>query len=56
MEGSRKALGGKRIGLFGRGGAEKSTVVVLFAKVLRGYGYEVCVLDADSTNLGLSQG
>jgi len=50
-----KALSGKRIGIFGKGGAGKSTVVVLLAKALRDCGYEVCVLDADSTNLGFHQ-
>jgi CO dehydrogenase maturation factor len=48
-------LAGKRIGIFGKGGSGKSTFVVLLAKVLRKRGYEVCVLDADSTNLGLPQ-
>jgi CO dehydrogenase maturation factor len=48
-------LKGKRIGMFGKGGAGKSTVTVLLAKALRRRGYSVCVLDADSTNFGLSQ-
>jgi CO dehydrogenase nickel-insertion accessory protein CooC1 len=48
-------LSGKRIGFFGKGGAGKSTVVVLLANGLKDYGYEVCVLDADSTNMGLPQ-
>ncbi len=48
-----KVLSGKRIGVFGKGGAGKSTVVILLAKALRDCGYEVCVLDADSTNVGL---
>ncbi len=48
-------LSGKRIGVFGKGGAGKSTIVVLLATALRKQGYEVCVLDADSTNLGLPQ-
>jgi CO dehydrogenase nickel-insertion accessory protein CooC1 len=48
-------LAGKRIGVFGKGGAGKSTFVVSMAKALRYQGYEVCVLDADSTNVGLSQ-
>jgi CO dehydrogenase maturation factor len=48
-------LAGKRIGLFGKGGAGKSTVVVLLARALRERGYDICVLDADSTNLGLPQ-
>jgi CO dehydrogenase nickel-insertion accessory protein CooC1 len=50
-----KVLAGKHIGVFGKGGAGKSTVVVLLAHALRDHGYEVCVLDADSTNLGLHQ-
>jgi CO dehydrogenase nickel-insertion accessory protein CooC1 len=48
-------LAGKRIGIFGKGGSGKSTVVVLLARILQDYGYEVCILDADSTNLGLPQ-
>jgi CO dehydrogenase nickel-insertion accessory protein CooC1 len=47
-------LAGKRIGFFGKGGSGKSTAVVLLAKGLKDRGYEVCVLDADSTNIGLS--
>jgi len=46
-------LEGKRIGLLGKGGAGKSTVAVLLAGALRRRGYAVCVLDADSTNVGL---
>lgn len=48
-------LAGKRIGVFGKGGSGKSTVVVLLAGGLRECGYEVCLLDADSTNLGIPQ-
>jgi CO dehydrogenase nickel-insertion accessory protein CooC1 len=48
-------LNGKRIGVFGKGGAGKSTFVVLLAQVLQKHGYRVCVLDADSTNYGLAQ-
>jgi CO dehydrogenase nickel-insertion accessory protein CooC1 len=46
-------LAGKRIGVFGKGGSGKSTATVLLARGLRDLGYEICVLDADSTNLGL---
>ena len=45
-----------RIGIFGKGGCGKSTVTVLLAKAMRQRGYDVCVLDADSTNLGLHLG
>jgi len=48
-------LANKRIGVFGKGGAGKSTVVALLAQTLQARGYQVCVLDADSTNFGLSQ-
>lgn len=48
-------LAGKRIGIFGKGGAGKSTFVVLLAIEMQKLGYEVSVLDADSTNLGLPQ-
>jgi CO dehydrogenase maturation factor len=48
-----KVLMGQRIGILGKGGSGKSTVVVLLAQALRENGYEVCVLDADSTNVGL---
>jgi CO dehydrogenase nickel-insertion accessory protein CooC1 len=46
---------GKRIGIFGKGGSGKSTVVVMLAVAFRDMGYHVCLLDADSTNLGLAQ-
>lgn len=49
-----RRLTGLRVGVFGRGGAGKSTAVVLLAHALRRRGYEVAVLDADSTNLGLA--
>jgi CO dehydrogenase maturation factor len=48
-------LKGKRIGVFGKGGAGKSTITVLLARALREREYSVCVMDADSTNMGLSQ-
>ena len=50
-----KTLIGKRIGILGKGGSGKSTITVLLAKALRKHGYNVCVLDADSTNIGLYQ-
>jgi CO dehydrogenase nickel-insertion accessory protein CooC1 len=55
MELHNRTLAGKRLGLFGKGGAGKSTMTVLLARALRGRGYDVCVLDADSTNMGLPQ-
>jgi CO dehydrogenase nickel-insertion accessory protein CooC1 len=51
----KKALAGRKIGIFGKGGSGKSTTVVLLAKALVDYGYQVCILDADSTNVGLAQ-
>lgn len=50
----RKPLDGLRIGMFGKGGAGKSTVTVFLATALREAGYAVAVLDADSTNHGLA--
>jgi CO dehydrogenase nickel-insertion accessory protein CooC1 len=50
-----RSLIGKRIGIFGKGGSGKSTVAVLLTRALREQGYHVCLLDADSTNLGLAQ-
>jgi CO dehydrogenase nickel-insertion accessory protein CooC1 len=52
---SSGVLTNKRIGVFGKGGAGKSTLVALMAKALCRRGYHVAVLDADSTNIGLSQ-
>lgn len=52
---SDKILRNKRIGIFGKGGSGKSTVTVLLAHALRKRQYEVCVVDADSTNIGLPQ-
>lgn len=50
-----RPLSGLRIGLFGKGGAGKSTVTVFLATSLRTLGYSVVVLDADSTNVGLAK-
>lgn len=53
MNDSQQPLAGLRIGFLGKGGSGKSTALVLVAEALRRRGYEVCVLDADSTNVGL---
>ena len=53
--GNHKVLIGRRIGVVGKGGSGKSTTTVLVARALRGRGYDVCILDADSTNIGLHQ-
>jgi CO dehydrogenase maturation factor len=53
MEHNTKPLDSNRIGIFGKGGSGKSTVTVLLARALAHAGYDVCVLDADSTNVGL---
>ena len=42
-----------RIGVFGRGGSDKSTVTVFLARALRRSSYDVCIIDADSMNVGL---
>jgi CO dehydrogenase nickel-insertion accessory protein CooC1 len=52
---SPRPLSGLRLGVFGKGGAGKSTLVVLLAQALRARGYSVLVLDADSTNAGLAE-
>jgi CO dehydrogenase nickel-insertion accessory protein CooC1 len=46
---------GLRLGIFGKGGAGKSTVTTLLAHELAGMGHRPVVLDADSTNIGLSR-
>lgn len=48
-------LAGVRVGIFGKGGAGKSTVTVLLARALAEMGYRPVVLDADSTNIGLAR-
>lgn len=53
MSDPQQPLAGLRIGFLGKGGSGKSTALVLVAEALRRHGYEVCVLDADSTNVGL---
>jgi CO dehydrogenase nickel-insertion accessory protein CooC1 len=55
MSEDRKPLKGKRVGIFGKGGSGKSTVTLLLTHALRQRGYEVCLLDADSTNVGLHE-
>jgi CO dehydrogenase nickel-insertion accessory protein CooC1 len=52
---NQNSLAGKKIGFFGKGGAGKSTAVVLIARALVKAGYTVCIVDADSTNVGLHQ-
>ncbi len=49
-----RPLSGSRLGVFGKGGAGKSTVTVFVAETLQALGYSVLVLDADSTNVGLA--
>lgn len=51
--GSTHPLAGLRIGVIGKGGSGKSTLVALLARMLVRRGYDVVVLDADSTNVGL---
>jgi CO dehydrogenase nickel-insertion accessory protein CooC1 len=55
MATSDMPLSGLRLGVFGKGGAGKSTATVLLADALRERGYSVLVLDADSTNVGLAR-
>jgi CO dehydrogenase maturation factor len=52
MTESALPLAGMRVGLVGKGGSGKSTVAILLCRALRARGYEVCMLDADSTNVG----
>jgi CO dehydrogenase maturation factor len=42
-----------RIGVVGKGGAGKSTVTIFTALAMQDAGYQVCILDADSTNIGM---
>lgn len=50
---TEEKLVGTRIGIFGKGGAGKSTFTAMLAQVLHRQGYKVCVIDGDSTNFGL---
>jgi CO dehydrogenase nickel-insertion accessory protein CooC1 len=50
-----RPLAGLRLGVFGKGGAGKSTVTVFLAETLRKLGYSVLVVDADSTNVGMGR-
>jgi CO dehydrogenase maturation factor len=51
----RRILEGRKIGFFGKGDSGKSTAVVLIGRALAAAGYTVCIVDADSTNIGLHQ-
>jgi CO dehydrogenase nickel-insertion accessory protein CooC1 len=53
MPKKEQLLANKRIGIFGKGGSGKSTVTVLLARALKLANYNVCIIDADSTNVGL---
>jgi wyosine [tRNA(Phe)-imidazoG37] synthetase (radical SAM superfamily)/CO dehydrogenase nickel-insertion accessory protein CooC1 len=53
IDAGNHVLGGLRIGILGKGGSGKSTLVALLARTLVRHGYDVVVLDADSTNVGL---
>jgi CO dehydrogenase nickel-insertion accessory protein CooC1 len=53
MKDRAMTLRGRKIGLIGKGGAGKSTCITLLAQAMRQRGHAVCVLDTDSTNLGL---
>jgi CO dehydrogenase maturation factor len=55
MMNAEPPLHGKRIGIVGKGGSGKSTVAVFLAMALQKRNYRVCLLDADSTNVGLHQ-
>jgi CO dehydrogenase nickel-insertion accessory protein CooC1 len=55
MAEKENVLAGERIGIFGKGGSGKSTFAVLLARALEERGYQVHILDADSTNIGLAQ-
>jgi len=48
-----KLFANSRIGILGKGGSGKSTITVLMAKAFQNQGFQVCVLDADSTNTGI---
>jgi CO dehydrogenase nickel-insertion accessory protein CooC1 len=48
-------LEGLRLGVFGKGGAGKSTLTVLLARAMAEMGYRPVILDADSTNIGLAR-
>ncbi len=55
MSDRQKPLDGMRYGIVGKGGAGKSTITLLIAKALRRRDYDVCILDADSTNVGFDK-
>jgi CO dehydrogenase nickel-insertion accessory protein CooC1 len=51
----RHPLDGAKIGIFGKGGAGKSTLAVLLARGLLRAEYGTAILDADSTNSGMAK-
>jgi CO dehydrogenase nickel-insertion accessory protein CooC1 len=52
----KTVLAGKRIGVLEKEGLERARQLCLLGNYLRELGYEVCILDADSTNIGLPLG
>jgi CO dehydrogenase nickel-insertion accessory protein CooC1 len=55
MNNVHTSLYGTRIGICGKGGSGKSTFTVLLANALARRNARVCVIDADSTNVGLDR-
>ncbi len=45
----------KKMAVCGKGGSGKSTVSALFSLVLQDFGYQVLLIDADNSNMGLGR-